>query len=603
MARSPREIVEEVLPPAMARALWSGDYRKALPVSVQNFALSAVLPAVFYMFRFGHRRGRGRFLEEFGGAGTPAARRRSATVERVAGRLAGRDDIIGFDSEAGRAILGDLLLCYGLENRRHALGRDQQVQRVAPVHYLSSWIDLPEPIAHLRFVPEMIVAMLANQKKDGSIEPTPERARTWFPVAGRPEGNLLIQAFAQGVTWNGYIGDLAADGFDETDGRIGIDQLVIIRVAQELGHAPDKLRGAEGARIPNQRPIARRAAKEFSEDIRRFVRSYASVIPRRSFVDLLESCMAVGMTTILTSVAEMLFHWEAKGELPSCNEQHPVEILVDCSNGVHHELRRLSEDSLDDFFRRMEQLPRLLMLLRLLDHEARHNRSIRKKKIETRPYATEWIEMLGALFHERHPEAGFIHRTVDRLAEELSGALEKEGYLEAAKILRDERRQPNAVSRFAAGLTALMGIGSREHCSRMADSMMCIDRPTGLARARRVTRGGASGVGRKTRVARSLVLTDSVLEYLVHGSLLHSGGKTGLRWLSFGDFLRSIRRRYGFCVDSAPRGAAASNDLLQTNRAFLERRLRDLGLLRGVNDAEAMKRLQPRFWPGPEQAP
>ncbi len=595
MARSPREIVRDVLPPAMARALWSGNYREALPVSVQDFALSAALPAVFYMFRFGQRRGRGRFLEEFGGAGTPAARRRAATVERVAARLAGRDDISGFDSEAGRAILGDLLLCYGLENKRYALGRDRQVQRVAPVHYLSSWVDLPEPIVNLRFVPEMIVAMLANQKQDGSIEATPDEARTWFPVARRPGENPLLQAFAQAVTWQGNIADRAADGFDETDHCIGIDQLAIIRVAQELGRAPDKLRGGEGARIPNQQPIARRAAEEFSGDIRRFVRSYASVIPRRSFVDLLESCMAVGMTTILTSVAEMLFHWEAEGTLPGRNEQQPVGILVDCSNGVSHELRRLSEDSLDDFFRRLEQLPRLLMLLRLLDHEARHNRLIRKKKIETRPYATEWIEMLGALFHERHPEADFIHRTVEGRAEELSAALEKEGYSEAATILQAERSQPNAVGRFAAGLTALMGTGLRKDCSRMADSMICIDRPTGLARGRRVERGGASGAGPKTRVARSLVLTDSVLEYLVHGSLLRSGGKPGVRRLSFGHFLRSIRRRYGFCVDSAPRGAAASNDLLQANRAFLERRLRDLGLLRGVNDAEAMKRLQPRF--------
>ena len=38
-----------------------------------------------------------------------------------------------------------------------------------------------------------------------------------------------------------------------------------------------------------------------------------------------------------------------------------------------------------------------------------------------------------------------------------------------------------------------------------------------------------------------------------------------------------------------------SNELLQENGAILERRLRDLGLFVGVNDAEAMKRLQPRF--------
>ena len=43
-----------------------------------------------------------------------------------------------------------------------------------------------------------------------------------------------------------------------------------------------------------------------------------------------------------------------------------------------------------------------------------------------------------------------------------------------------------------------------------------------------------------------------------------------------------------------------SNALLQRNRMVLERRLRDLGLLVGVNDAERMKRLQPRFEPAME---
>jgi len=48
----------------------------------------------------------------------------------------------------------------------------------------------------------------------------------------------------------------------------------------------------------------------------------------------------------------------------------------------------------------------------------------------------------------------------------------------------------------------------------------------------------------------------------------------------------------------SPTGLMVSNEVLQANRATLERRLRDLGLLVGVNDAEAMKRLQPRFEPG-----
>ena len=36
-------------------------------------------------------------------------------------------------------------------------------------------------------------------------------------------------------------------------------------------------------------------------------------------------------------------------------------------------------------------------------------------------------------------------------------------------------------------------------------------------------------------------------------------------------------------------------ELLQRNRRHLERRLRDLGLLSGVNDAERMKKLKPRY--------
>ena len=53
----------------MTQKIWSASYANVLPVAVQDFDLSAVLPAVFYMFRFGHRRGKGRFLDEFSPVG------------------------------------------------------------------------------------------------------------------------------------------------------------------------------------------------------------------------------------------------------------------------------------------------------------------------------------------------------------------------------------------------------------------------------------------------------------------------------------------------------------------------------------------------------
>jgi hypothetical protein len=59
-------------------------------------------------------------------------------------------------------------------------------------------------------------------------------------------------------------------------------------------------------------------------------------------------------------------------------------------------------------------------------------------------------------------------------------------------------------------------------------------------------------------------------------------------------FLALLRDGYGLYVDRAPPGQSISAELLLENKAWLERRLRDLGLWIGVNDAESMKQLRPR---------
>ncbi len=84
-----QSVVEDVLGPRKMREIWTGNYTKALPLSVQSVDLSAVFPAVFYMFRFGQRRGTGKFLEKFGhNSRTAQERRGSTTIERVASILA-----------------------------------------------------------------------------------------------------------------------------------------------------------------------------------------------------------------------------------------------------------------------------------------------------------------------------------------------------------------------------------------------------------------------------------------------------------------------------------------------------------------------------------
>ncbi len=458
---------------------------------------------------------------------------------------------------------------------------------------MASWIDLPDSVVNLRYVPEMMVAMLADQKGD-HVQANQQNEKSWFAVGQGFEDNVLLRAFHQGVVRQGPLGDRAADHFEEAS-EVGLDQLLMIRLAKQLGAAPDKLRGSEGERISNQRPIAERAARYFSEDIRRFVRTYARVAPRHAFVELLESCMAVGLTSIVTSVIELLFRWAATGTILKKSEQHAAALFVDCSNGVDRSLRALAEQSVDDFIRRIERFPTVLMALRLLDHGARYDAKLRGIVASARPYATEWLNLLGELLHDRRPEAQPILYDLTRKAAQLAERLQEE-YPEAGDILRNERAQPNPVWRLAEALTSLQGRkNTQNNVVALLDSALLMDRPNGLAARRSVIRKVVVGGTAKKSDLRSLVFTDSVLDYLVHLHVLRTGSKNGYRPLSFKDFVQILHDRYGFCIDQAPVGMTISNDLLRLNRIVLERRLRDLGLLVGVNDAEAMKHLKPRF--------
>ena len=600
---SVRKVVEDVLTPAMTRRIWTASYSNVLPVAVQDFDLSAVLPAVFYMFRFGQRRGKGRFLEEFSPvSGTVPQMRRATTVGAVAKKLAdGRaDGFRGFGGEAERAVLADLLLCYCLDNVGNKLGRTWQVQRVAPTHYLSSWVDLPENVVNLRYVPEMMVAMFADQKKGQHVSRSGNKKKTRFPVGEDLHKNVLLQPFVEGVTQKEIADDYAGDQFDEGS-ALGIDQLLVVGIAQRLRRAPGRVRGKEPM-ISNQRPIAKAAAEQFAEDLRKYVRSYATQVPRQAFVEALESCVAIGLTTITSSAIEIVLGWAETGDVPGVRQQEPTPLLADCSMGTHAALRALSEESMDEYVRRARRLPTVLMALRLLDYKARYDRRIRTTidvSSVTSPYATEWLRLLGDILLERHGRSDAILGALDEQAQVLAEGV-KDDYPVAADVLKSHSVEPNPVWRLAEGLTLLQGEKAQRHIDDLIDSALYADRPNGLAIKRRSRRKAAGASTAGTVILRSLALTDSVLDYLVHRLLLRTGGGCGTRWLSFNGLIAALRERYGFYVDASPPGMSVSNDLLQLNRAYLDRRLRDLGLLVSVNDAEAMKRLTPRFRPREE---
>jgi hypothetical protein len=107
-------------------------------------------------------------------------------------------------------------------------------------------------------------------------------------------------------------------------------------------------------------------------------------------------------------------------------------------------------------------------------------------------------------------------------------------------------------------------------------------------------RRSAGGASRLVDL-RSIVLTHPLLDFLVHRHLRKAARGKPLHSLSLQEFLRLLRERYGLYVDREPPGQSVPQEVLLRNKAWLERRLRDLGLLIGVNDAETMKQLRPRY--------
>lgn len=594
MSRTVRTIVEETFGFQRANTLWTANYYPALPVTPQVYDIGALLPAMLYMARWGHRRGKGSFVASFGPVrnGKP----QPPTIEDVSSGLLARTDscMNGFDGQVGKAILGDLLLAWCLENKRHAEGHKEQVQRIYPTHYLASWIDLPDSVAHLRGVPELLTSLLADQTNDEWLGVA--KRKSYFPVGVIHEENDLLALFARSMTVRGpYASDLASDTFDEASATdIGIDELLAVRLAQACGSAPLKAKGKnESERIPNRHPIARQAAYALREDLAAFIEVYGDVIPRQSFLQMLEAGIGLGMTHLTLATLKNMMYWERAGQLPDTREQTPWPLFVDASHGQDKALRELSESVMTESMRRYERFPVLMTLLRVLDDRVRNDRKLRDQLPPIYPDSTAFINLLGEVHLERHPRAEAIQDTLDEDCQRLAEGLEQGG--EAGDLVERLRHGHGAPAlRLAEVLCELMGdTNQRGQYLKAMESALMSDRPNGLAIKRRVRR--SQNGAQRAQDLRAIVLTSSLLDYLVHRHLRKAAKGKPEQPLSFQRFLTILRERYGLYVDREPPGHPIPQELLLRNKNWLERRLRDLGLLIGVNDAESMKQLKPRY--------
>ncbi|MEG8028944.1 hypothetical protein [Sphingomonas aerolata] len=577
----------------MTAQIWTSTYSPVFPFTPQDFSVGAVLPMMLYLFRWGNRRGKGQFAAVYGASGAP-------TISSTVNRLISDPAIEGFDTASGRAILGDFLLTSILENRRHSESHDEQVQRCFANHYYASWIDLPISAANLRGVPEMVTALLSDQREGETVEPFAERGR--YRVGARIQENDLLRALAPGTTTTGMKSDLKSDELDEAV-LLPLDQLLTVRLAQGCGEAPAKAVGRNNpGPIPNQRPIAARAAENFRDDLLVFLDCYAAggSMPRSALLQMLESAIAIGLVTILTASVEIMNRWAATGMLPDLDQAPQFPLFFDCSSGSDPVLRATSEESGFLLRQALNRLPAVLMHARLLDHFVRSEIRHRSPQAAAHfPDATQWLNLTGSILNGSHDEAREARRHFSKTARKLRDAAEAAEDLELRVLLGEEGGDADPGRALAEALSTAFVDSSNhgtERLNNFLSSALMIDEVNGLAKRRKVVlhQTRRKGQGRRGD-ALSFVMTNPVIEYLVHRHIRRIGKGRKEQPLSYPDFLRILRERYGFYIDRAPPNLAVPSDVLQRNRRMFERRLRDLGLLVGVNDAERMKKIKWRY--------
>ena len=243
--------------------------------------------------------------------------------------------------------------------------------------------------------------------------------------------------------------------------------------------------------------------------------------------------------------------------------------------------------------RQIRVLPHILMSMGIIETKIRIDKQLRGSIPSVTPDATEFINLLGSIYKNIHLRSEKLLDDLDEKCIQIADALEDNNGIEP-ELQELLRGSDNSIDRLSESLCKLMGEKNlfSNHLS-VVNSLLLIDMPNGMAqkrKARKTVSGKSSSVDE-----RSIVLTNTMLDFIVHRHLRKAAKRKRPNTLTFIDLLHILRDQYGLYVDESPPGMQISAEQLLRNKRILERRLRDLGVLVGVNDAESMKRLCPRF--------
>ena len=609
--KTERELLREALGPVIERKLWSANVEALLPLTFNDVDIEAVMPAVLFTLRWGGRRGAGAFVQSF----TPPdslGRSRSEGVTaldiaRTIQRRNNEGNVVqvgtGVQDGAAENILANLLSGLCFDNRKSQPGIDKPIQRVYPVHYFASKFDLPDNVANLRYVPELIVSalMVHGQHRSSSGDGGP----TLRSIDRRMDNQftrLLLSIYASGVEIQSNssldvanLGNFKERISEAKAAQIGLDQLLLVRASECLTRVPSTQQSQKAGNEREFQPkvaVTKRQNRIVERDLRDFIRFFGRDLPRADLNRSIEVLVGINVFAILLSFARTMNSWLELGDVPNDEGQLPLSVFVDCSGGQDRKIRGYAEDSFDRALSGYLSSSLAIKTYQVIEAEAT---VLRDPSFPVAPNVDpqELLAAAGAILNSDDPG----HRTIRRIEDHRDGLRElilENGDEQSLAVTLGVSLEHPAISIARVVIEMLGKSGIEQKMVALLDAVLGSNDARGTSMlAKRNTQRPDGGRTRAYKLERSFRLPDTVLETLVHRFLIDSQRKEVLR-VTVRDFIKHIGDNYGLVIDEGEI-AGVPADVLRRNREYLEERLRALGLLSGVNDAENMKVLSPRF--------
>jgi len=548
-------------------------------IDPNNFRVHEAIPGLIYVFRYGRRRGKGRWTEVSLSDEPRQELTTRVTVRDVARTLVQESPRLeGFDQQAGEDIVSDWLAAAVVQTLRGTGEVDDPVQWIRPLHYFACWADLPKQFINLRSVPELLAGVMTDADS-GVLGRDPSGP---FSVAANPSMNILLEVLGHGVNY-GNTEDLTGDRLAvESDTDIGPEELLCAVLGEQLGSAPRPI-GGEGGTVPVYDTLCPLQARQLREDVSVLLRAYHRTMPSSVLIEYVCAILCANLNAFWLchmATANRLYQTGYHDEVTA----EELSLFFDAGADANSTVRQLAETAVAENYHMMETYVRTAVGLRLLA------RLVDTAELSVPDPSEDTVAHLQALANLRINREPNVEMAAKIYLQRLRGKFE-----EASELISGDME---AILHGQANMSAV---------DRLVEVLVRIQ--SELFERLRKFHTGCTGAATSYGIVRThgvrppvpyYSLTNPAIEALVHANCVKRNKTLAEVRVPISGLQQILCSKYGLLLDGSQASGGSgrvSQAVYDENLKRFNERLRMLGLLRDVSDAQAMQTLELTYPP------